>query len=34
MTPGAWVYLIVVWSIIIAVNVFCFSRIFGKKKGG
>lgn len=32
MTPGAWVYMVAVWTIIIALNIFCFSRIFGKRK--
>ena len=30
MTPGAWLYLAAVWTTIIALNIFCFSRIFGK----
>ena len=32
MTPGTWIYLIVVWAVIIALNVYCFVRIFAKKK--
>lgn len=32
MTPGAWLYMILVWSVIIALNIFCFARIFRKKR--
>lgn len=31
MTAGSWIYMLVVWTIIIGLNVFCFSRIFGNK---
>jgi len=31
MTAGAWVFMGATWCIIIALNVYCFSRIFGKK---
>lgn len=31
MTPGAWIFMGVTWAIILALNVYCFSRIFGKK---
>lgn len=30
MTPGSWIYMLVVWGIIIGLNVFCFHRIFKK----
>lgn len=32
MTPGTWIYMLVVWAAIIALNIYCFSRIFAKKK--
>lgn len=32
MTLGAWIYMLIVWSAIIGLNVFCFGRIFSKKK--
>ncbi len=32
MTPLSWVYMILVWTAIVAVNVFCFSRMFGKNR--
>lgn len=34
MTPGSWLYMVCVWAAIIALNVFCFYRIFtkGQKK--
>lgn len=31
MTPGAWILMATTWTIIIALNVFCFYRIFRKK---
>ncbi len=31
MTLGSWIYMLVVWAAIIAVNIFCFTRIFTKK---
>lgn len=31
MTAGAWILMGVSWSLIIALNVYCFARIFGKK---
>ena len=31
MTTGSWVYMLLVWAVIIAVNVFCFVRIFRKR---
>jgi hypothetical protein len=31
MTLGSWIYMLVAWGLIIAVNVFCFYRIFGRK---
>jgi hypothetical protein len=30
MTPGAWLYMLAVWGVIIAVNIFCFVKIFKK----
>ncbi|MFP4172375.1 MAG: hypothetical protein ACLFV4_05625 [Candidatus Hydrogenedentota bacterium] len=32
MTAGSWIYLIVVWALIIALNAFCYKRIFTKKE--
>ncbi len=32
MTLTSWIYMGTVWVAIIALNVFCFSRIFSKKK--
>ena len=32
MTVGSWAYMLLVWSAITAANVFCYSRIFRKKK--
>ncbi len=32
MTPGSWIYMLTVWGLIIALNIFCFARIFGKKR--
>ncbi len=34
MTPLTWIYMGIVWAAIIALNVFCFSRIFMKKRNG
>lgn len=31
MTAGSWIYMIVVWALIIALNAFCYKRIFTKK---
>ena len=31
MTIGSWVFMIIVWSIIIVLNVFCFTKMFRKK---
>jgi hypothetical protein len=31
MTAGSWAYMLLVWSVITAINVFCFVRIFRKK---
>lgn len=30
MTTGSWIYLVVVWGLIIALNLYCFSRMFRK----
>lgn len=32
MTPLSWLYMGVVWAAILWLNVFCFYRIFTKKK--
>ena len=32
MSLGDWIYMVVVWAAIIALNIYCFSRIFAKKK--
>lgn len=32
MTLGSWLYMIIVWAAIIALNIYCFTRIFTKKK--
>jgi len=31
MTPLSWTFMLVVWAAIIALNVFCFGRIFRKR---
>jgi len=31
MTPGAWLYMLIVWAVIAAMNIYCFVRIFSKK---
>ena len=31
MTTGTWIYMLVVWAVIIALNIYCFARIFTKK---
>ena len=31
MTPVSWLYMALVWAAIIALNIFCFYRIFKKK---
>ena len=31
MKTASWVYMLLVWAVIIAVNVFCFVRIFRKR---
>jgi hypothetical protein len=30
---GGWIFMILSWSFIIALNVFCFSRVFGSRHG-
>ena len=30
MNAVSWIYMLVAWSVIIAINVYCFYRIFGK----
>lgn len=32
MTLGSWIYMLTVWAFILALNVFCFRRIFSKKR--
>ncbi len=32
MTPLSWIYMGLVWAAIIALNIFCFSRIFKNKR--
>lgn len=32
MGLGAWVFLVGTWGAVIALNVFCFARIFSKKR--
>ena len=32
MTPAGWILLILSWGFIIALNVFCFVKVLGKKK--
>lgn len=32
MTVGSWIYMLTVWAFILAVNVFCFKRIFSRKR--
>ena len=38
MTPLTWIYMLSVWAVIIALNAYCFYRIFtggrGPKGGG
>ena len=31
MTPLSWCYMGAVWLIILSLNIYCFTRIFGKK---
>ena len=31
MTPIGWVLLLVSWGLIIALNIFCFVKVFGQK---
>lgn len=30
MTVGSWIYMLTAWGLILALNVYCFSRIFRK----
>lgn len=32
MTLGSWIYMLTLRAFILAVNVFCFRRIFSKKR--
>jgi hypothetical protein len=31
MTPLTWTYMLVAWSLVLALNIFCFARIFRSK---
>jgi hypothetical protein len=31
MTTGSWIYMIVVWGMILALNFYAFRKMFGKK---
>ena len=31
MTLFSWLYMLAVWAAIVALNVFCFARIFSKR---
>jgi len=31
MTLFSWIYMLAVWAAIIALNVFCFARMFAKR---
>ena len=31
MTLFSWIYMLAVWAAIVALNVFCFARIFTKR---
>jgi hypothetical protein len=31
MTPGSWIYMLTVWGLLIALNVYCFRKVFKKK---
>ena len=31
MTLFSWIYMLAVWAAIVALNVFCFARIFSKR---
>jgi len=33
MNMGGWIFMILSWSFIIGLGVFCFSRIFGQRHG-
>ena len=32
MTAGGWILLVLSWGLIIALNVFCFVKVLGKKE--
>ena len=34
MTLGGWILLVLSWGLIIALNVFCFIKVFKQKNGG
>jgi len=31
MTPGSWIYMLIVWGTILSLNVYCFAKIFRKR---
>lgn len=31
MSIGSWIYMLTVWALIIALNIFCFYNIFRKQ---
>ncbi len=31
MTPVSWIWMLLCWSVITALNVYCFARIFRKR---
>ena len=31
MTPGSWIYMLIVWGLILALNAYSFSKIFRKR---
>ena len=34
MTAWSWVYMLTVWGLLIALNAFCFIRMFRAKENG
>ena len=33
MTLSGWIFFALSWAFIIALNIFCFTKVFGKKEG-
>jgi len=31
VTLGAWIYMLSIWAAILALNVYCFAKVFAKK---